>query len=156
MWPFKKKSAEEILRAYKTVKINGMKFKIRKLNPLLDFPENSIPQIFTSTPARAVKEAPITEKDAKRSIESLYDVIRAGVVDPVIVAEGKDGIKASDLFRDPTMGPKLYIEIVSHSLNTFKGLKGLFFFHRIKLSLWMSWLKDMGERRQALLSQMEA
>lgn len=138
------------IRGHKRVRVNGMRFTIRRLNPLVDFTDGNMPQIFTAYYSRRpTVDAPQTIETMKKAQADMYAVIRAGLVEPLIVAEeAKDGLKASDLFRDPTMGPKLFIEIIAHSLQTFRGLKGLFFFHRIKLSLWTQWLKDMGVHRQ--------
>jgi hypothetical protein len=146
MWPFARTATPEEIRGHKRVTVNGMRFVIRKLNPLIDFTEDKMPQIFTSYVSRRPgADVPVEGPEAARKArESMYAVIRAGTVVPKIVQEEAkdDGVRASDLFRDPTLGPKLYIEIVSHSLNVFKGVKGLFFFHRIKLSLWTQWRRD--------------
>ena len=156
MWAFTRAATPEGIRGHKRVTVNGMRFVIRKLNPLIDFPEDKMPQIFTSYVSRRPgADAPVEGPEASRKArESMYAVIRAGTVVPKIVQEEAkdDGVKASDLFRDPLLGPKLYIEIVAHSLNVFKGVKGLFFFHRIKLSLWMQWQKGTVEPQQKSLS----
>ncbi len=153
MWPFRRAATVEEIRGHKRITVNGMKFVIRKVNPLLDFPGDKVPQIFTDFVSRR-PEAPQTTESVKKAMEDTYAVLRAGVVDPVIEPEeAKAGIKASDLFRDPTMGPTLFIEIVAHSLNMFRGVKGFFFSLRIKQSLWIPWLRDMGERRRRSLSQ---
>jgi hypothetical protein len=159
MWPFSRAVTTEELRGHKRITVNGMRFTIRKLNPMIDFPADKMPQIFTSFVSRRPvdEEVKMTPEAIRKSQEDMYSVLRVGIVDPVIKAEdAKDGLKASDLFRDPSMGPKLFIEIIAHSLQTFRGLKGLFFFHRIKFSLWTEWLKGMGKRRQELFSQVEA
>ena len=157
MWPFRRNATRYEIMGFKRVTINGMKFVIRRLNPLLDFPEDKIPQIFTSyisrRPARDKPEPEPTVAALLKAQQDMHAVIEAGVVEPKIAKEGAEGICASDMFRDPTMGPKLYIEIISHSLNTFKGLRGVFFFHRIKLSLWIAWLKGMGEHRRKSYSR---
>lgn len=155
MWPFGRSATLEEVRGHKTVKVNGMKFTIRRLNPLVDFPTDKIPQIFTSFKTRRPDVASDSPESLRRAQEDMYNTLRAGLVDPPLVQEeAKEGMKASDLFRDPTMGPKLFIEIVSHSLTVFRGLKGLFFFHKTKYWLWTLWLKDMGERRLKSLSPM--
>ena len=146
MWHFARAATPEEIRGHKRVKINGMQFVVRKLNPLIDFPEDKMPQIFSAyVSRRPVADVPVEGAEAiRKARESMYAVIRAGVVWPRIVQEAAkdDGLKASDLFREPSLGAKLYVEIVSHSLNVFKGVKGLFFFHRIRQSLLTQWRKD--------------
>lgn len=137
MWPFKPNLSVEKLRGYRKIVINGMAFTIRKLNPLIDFRSDQIPQIFTDYESARAR-IPDTPQTAKKAQEDMYAVIHAGVVSPDLVPEGKkDGLNPSDLFRDPTMGLKLYYEIIYHSLNHFKGFKRLFFWIGIKLSLLM-------------------
>lgn len=158
MWPFSKKATAEAIRGHKKICVNGMNFVIRKLNPIVDFPNGKIPQIFTSfISRRPAKEnpPPPTEDSIKKVQEDMYDVIRMGVIDPAIEPEtAKEGLKASDLFRDPTMGPQLYIEILAHSLNAFRGLRGLFFFHKIRHLLLTQWRKGMEAHRRKLRSPM--
>ena len=138
MWPFKpKQPTVEDLRGYKMITVNGMRFTIKKLNPVLDFPTDKIPQIFTDY--QTVKDAPrppSTLEAVKKSQTEMYDTIQAGVVDPKIVPVGKEGgFTPEDLFRDPTMGLKLYYAIIENSLNQFTGINKLFFSIGIKLSL---------------------
>lgn len=148
MWPFTKAATVEELRGHKRIRVKGMRFVIRKLSPLLDFESDKIPTIFTSThPRRGANKnpPPATPEALKRAEEDMYGIIAAGVVEPALSA---DGLTPKDLFRDMQIGTALYIEIVAHSLNVFRGLKGLFFFHRIKLLLWMRWLSDMADLRR--------
>lgn len=151
MWPFTRAATPEQIRGYKKIRVNGMRFVIRKLNPMIDFPDDKMPQIFTSyvsrRPAPAVPPE-TTEVERQRAKEEMCAIIQAAVVEPALVREdAKDGLKPMDLFRDPTMGVKLYFEVLAHALNRFSGVKGQFFFLRIKLWLWTRWLKDMGEHR---------
>lgn len=155
MWPFRKVITMAELHGHRKVTVNGMKFTIKRLNPLMDFPSDKVPQIFTAfmtrRPVKEDKSPSIV--DLKKNQEEMLSIIEAGVVDPKLVTPGKEGITAADLFRDATLGPKLYIEILAHSLNAFRGIKGQFFFHRIKWLLWTHWLKDMAKNRQILSSQ---
>jgi hypothetical protein len=156
---FTRAATPEEIRGHKKIVVNGMRFVIRKLNPLLDFPDGRVPQIFTAYVSRRPAPATppeTTDAEVKRAREEMCAIILAGVVEPRLAAEdAKEGIKATDLFRDPSLGIKLYFEVMAHSLNVFKGIKGQFFFLRIKLWLWMRWLKDMGVRRRMSLSPTE-
>jgi len=87
--------------------------------------------------------------------------VQAGLVKPELVPVGKgdqrgkeDGITVDDIFRDEDLAIKLYIEILAHSLNRFKGMRGLFFSIRIKHLLSTEWRKSM-ENYQAILFSME-
>jgi hypothetical protein len=154
MWPFSKDATLAAVKGYKKISVNGMRFTIRRLNPLKDFPADKMPQIFTDFQSRRPEVQVDSPAALKKAQEDMYAILKAGIVEPEIVAEeAKDGIKASDLFRDTTMGPKLFIEIVSHSLTVFRGLKGVFFSARTRLWLWMRWLKGMGVHRRMSLSQ---
>lgn len=153
MWPFSRSPRKEELRGEKRISVNGMRFTIRRVNPIIDFPADRIPQIFTDFVSRRPKQEPSSIPDIKKAQEDMYAIIRAGVVSPELSTDAKSGITVDDLFRDPTLGPKLYIEILAHSLNTFRGIRGFFLFHKIKLSFWMEWLRGMELRRQASLSQ---
>lgn len=152
MWPFSKEITKARLEGHKCIRVNGMRFIIKRLNPLLDFPIDKMPQIFADylnrRPARDPKPT-----DLKKNIEDMLSIVEAAVVDPVLAGDGAVGITAQDLFRDASLGAKLYIEVLAHSLNAFRGLKGIFFYHRIKWSLWTHWLKDMESNRRMLSSQ---
>lgn len=132
------------VQEWKTVKVNHAKFIIRKLNPLLDFTADRMPQIFTTfVSRRPIDPEKITAEAKARLEEDLRAVLERGVVKPEIVPIGKGekrgkeaGITADDLLRDDT-GVKLYMEIITHSLNRFRGLRGVFFSIRTKLSLFM-------------------
>ena len=151
MWPFRRRQSKEDFQGYKRVTINGMRFTIRRLNPLLDFSLEKMPQIFSDYLTRRVqKEDKVTTlAELKRQQDDMLGIIRAGVVEPKL---SEDGISAADLFRDPTLGPKLYIEILAHSLSLFRGIKGVFFYQKIKWSLWIQWLKGMETSRRILPS----
>lgn len=78
-------------------------------------------------------------------IEDFKIVISRGVVSPPIVENdnGKGDITVDDLLRAGDTAPKLYLEILGHSLQLFKGLKGLFFYLKTKQSLSIACQKSM-------------
>jgi hypothetical protein len=139
---FSKKTTVEELRGYKKITINGMRFTIKKINPLLDFHSDQMPQIFTDfVSARPSALPTMTPETIKKYQEDMYSIIRAGLVDPVL---SKEGITAEDLFRDMEVGSKLYQEILEHSMNRFKGLKKLFFSIKSKYNSYITWRKLIG------------
>lgn len=130
------------LRGIKTVRVRGMKFVIRRVNPLLDFPADKMPQIFEEAHLRRPADTakPLTAAQIENMRSQVLSYIRAGVIDPPLVPLGtgdrrgkEDGITADDLFRDPDMGMRLYFEILHNSLNVFSGLQSVFFSIRTRL-----------------------
>ena len=143
---FQQKTAKEILLKLKKIKVNGMLFTIKAINPLLDFSADKIPQIFTDfISIRKSDPHIISPEYIKKMQQDMHATIYAGVVEPKLSQNGsKDGnITPEDLFRDPSMGVKLYHEIVNHSLNKFRGLNKLFFSIGIKLSMLMLYASGM-------------
>ena len=141
---FSSSPTKDELRGIKTVRICGSKFKIRKVNPLLDFPADSMPQVFTYFRSRRKAEpdqSPPVERQ-KKVIKEMQQVVAAGMVEPSLVPVGQGdnngkepGITVEDLFRDPRIGFGLYEAVLFHSLGRLKGLKGLFF--SITTRLWL-------------------
>lgn len=138
---FKKESREDFL-GLKTVRVNGHKFIIRKINPFLDFHSEKIPQIFTYHFQRkkpAETEQKITPEYIRKSLDDMRTIVEVGVVSPKIC---KEILTVEDIFRWGDTGAKLYLEILAHSLNQFRGIKGVFFLIKIKRLLYTSWRKD--------------
>lgn len=130
------------LLGLKTIRVNGHKFRIKKINPFLDFEADKIPQIFTYF-QKARKGAPdpahITPEMIRRNIEDMKATVKAAVVWPEL---GPTILTVDDIFRWGDTGAKLYLAIVAHSLNQFRGLKGVFFSIRIRLWLSTQWRKN--------------
>jgi hypothetical protein len=121
------------LQQHKRIKIHGHVYVIRKLNPLLDFKDGNVPQIFTNfvTRRKTEEKKPVGGEERKR-IEDMKAVIQAGLVSPEI---SKDGITVEDMFRDMEVAASLYLSIIEHSLNHFRGLRGFFFSVRFRYAL---------------------
>lgn len=134
MWPFDKKVDKKALQQVKAVKVQGWQFRIKRINPLLDFTASNMPQIFSDFVSRR-KPTEMTPLEAyKKSREDMESVIVAGVVEPKIVPAFKgvdrgkeEDITVDDLFRVPDLAQELYWEILAHSMNRFGGLRGVFF-----------------------------
>jgi len=147
------------LLGHKRIKIDGMKFTIKKLNPFIDFPAEKMPQIFTATLAqkKAEENKQAQNTDFNKFKDDLYMIVNAGVVEPKILPVGKgeehgkeDGITVEDLFRDMEFGFKLYTEIMIHSMNRFKGLRGIFFSMKTRHLLYTTWRNNMAKVQQKL------
>lgn len=139
------------LQDLKKVKVHGMRFLIKKINPFLDFAPEDMPQIFTDYLSLRKPSDPNTV-DLIKAQKDIYKIIEASVVQPSLVPIGagdkkgkEDGITVEDLFRDPEMGYKLYNEILIHSLNRFKGLKSLFFSIKMRYMQFTARQKSMAE-----------
>lgn len=151
MWPFAKEPDKASLLGLKKISVNGSSFVIKKLNPLIDFQPEKMPQIFaTFISRRQKKDQQNDEIAAKKYIEDMYAIVEAGLVSPVLTKVGKgelrgkeEGITVEDLFHSADLGQKLYFEILAHSLNRFRGLKGIFFTRHIRRQLYIAWQKTM-------------
>ena len=143
---FWRKPSKEKLRQYKTVKFAGMRFVIRKLNPIVDFSQGKMPQIFTSFISKRKPEGnqPISESILRKNQEDMKAVIQAGLIEPKFSDEG---INIDDILADSVLALKLYTEIIVHSLNVFRGLKGLFFSRKTKRLFYSEWQKNMDKLR---------
>lgn len=142
MWPFTKTTSKADLRGYKRITLAGRSFVIQRLNPLLDFPADRMPQIFSEFVQNKADKAR-RAADPKRGGEDLRLVIEAGVVEPRLVPIGsgekrgkEDGVTVDDLCRETDTAAWLYMEILVHSLNRFKGIRGVFFSTRTRR--WLS------------------
>lgn len=149
----REKDPREIFLRLKTLKISGMEFTIKAVNPLIDFAADKIPQIFTDwISARKVEPKTPEAPDLKRLQEGMYSVIQAGLDKPKLFHKSADGLTVEDLFRDPTIGVKLYYSILEHSLNRFRGLNRLFFSIGIRSSRLMLCAGDTLSRLQVTSS----
>ena len=152
MWPFARKPDKAALQGYKSVVINGHRFVIRKINPIVDFKDDEMPQIFSAYMSRR-KKAEVDKQDNQasnvRALNDIRSMVKAGLVEPALVPEltgdqaGKEeGITIRDIVRDEDTAAKLYVEILLHSLNRFRGIKGIFFSARNRRVLSMPLQSD--------------
>jgi len=144
---------KEKCQGHKVIKVCGMKFTIRKINPLIDFPADKMPQIFTSFKSeRKTNKSPFSPQAL---MEQMIRVIEAGVVEPQLVPIAKgdkrgkeDGLTAEDIFRDEEMAVKLFQEIMLHTLNKYRGVKGVFFSLKNRLSFAINLARNTALARQ--------
>lgn len=146
---FNREPSKAKLRQYKRIKVGGMKYTIQKINPVLDFPVNKMPQIFTDFQSkRKTDKVVMNEAVLRRNYEDMKSIILAGVVKPDLA----DTI--DDIMSDFTIALSLYIEVLTHSLNCFRGLKGLFFSTKIRRSMYISYQKNLTNSHQNMYSGM--
>lgn len=157
MWsPWREKDPRGKLLRLKTIKVSGMEFTIKAVNPLIDFSADKIPQIFTDwVSARKVDPKVPDSPDIKKLQQDMYSVIQAGLDRPKLYRKSEEGLTVEDLFRDPTIGVKLYYAILEHSLNRFRGLRRLFFSIGIRFSRLMLFAGDTLSRLQVTSSPRE-
>jgi len=148
------RALKENFQGLKKIKVCGMRFTIKRLNPLIDFPVDKIPQIFTDYVSRRKVDPNHVQTPAEllQMQKDIYSIIEAAVVEPPLVPIGsgekrgkEDGITVEDLFRDAELGYKLYSEILNHSLFRFRGIKGLFFSTRARFLAFMQLRRSMGK-----------
>lgn len=140
------------LQGHRIVRVFGSRYVIRKINPLLDFPYDKVPQIFSSFYSKRPKvDTSPHPANIQKTLDDMKSIVAVGIVKPELIPMGKgekrgkeDGITVDDLFVDIELGSKLYLEIIAHSLNRFRGLKGLFFSIKIRQLLFTEWQKNMG------------
>lgn len=151
MWPFRRTPSKEDLQGHKRIKIGGYDFVIRRINPLLDFRPDNVPQVFASFVSRRKRSQDQVqpESQTRKALDDMAAVIEAGVVSPRLVPVGEkekrgieDGITVEDLLRWSDVRDELYVAIIAWSLSLFRGVKGAFFFQAKKRELWMSLQKD--------------
>lgn len=152
------KTDKASLQGYKTLVIHGHRFVIRKVNPWLDFRDDNMPQIFTAYVQRRKATEPTapTEKQIRGLHEDVKSMIKAGLVSPALSESDKDGITVDDIMRDDDTASKLYWEIMIHSLNRFRGIKGVFFSVRLRYALSTSWRNAMANSHMSLPLNQEA
>lgn len=142
------------LHGHKKIKVNGIEFTIRKLNPLLDFEADEMPALFTDFVSRRKgdpdKAAETPYETAKKSLKDIQLVLKAGIVEPKIVEtkseSNPEAIRLDDICANMDTAFNLYVEILTHSLNRFKGVRGLFFSARTRLSLYTAFRKNLAAR----------
>lgn len=140
------------LQGHKAVKIDGQKFVIRKINPIMDFQPDNMPQIFTALNSRRdISKA----TDPKVMLDQMMRIVEAALISPDLVPIGKgdkrgkeDGLTIEDIFRDQEVGAKLFTEVMIHALDRFKGIKSLFFSLRNRLSFWIASLGAISADRR--------
>lgn len=114
---------ETVLNKKKTVKISGVKFIIKKINPLDHLEGSKVMlqsyDVYKIGMNKGNQEYKQSEKKIK---EHLANVIVSGVLEPKIVHKG-EGILVEDLFSDWNLVNELYEQIITFTYGKKKLLK---------------------------------
>ena len=139
MWPFDKAPTKERLQGVKSVTVYGIRFKIRRISPLLDFPSDRLPQIFALY-AFGRRKMDLGQPSTDKLRDDIRLTLKAGIVEPEISENSSDGITVDDILRDQDVANALYLAILDHTLLRFRGLKSVFFWTgrlRLRFTLWL-------------------
>jgi len=125
---FRKRSLRDALNETKRIKIEGVYFTIRKLNPL-DFLSGSevLLESYNTYEAERQKGNAKIDKKAEKTIYDHYrHTFMAGVVKPVLtLKQEKEGIYVDNIFNNSTLMEKLYQEIMGFTYGKKKIQKAL-------------------------------
>lgn len=114
MW-FRKKTLDDVLNKTFRLKIYGVIFKVRKVNPL-DYVSGSkaVQMHFDTYKTKGQKEAIAkTASDMGKVKEHYRDVFMAAVVEPTLCRkEGGEGTFVDNLFTDWDLANELYLGIM--------------------------------------------
>lgn len=154
MWPFGRRGGfKEHFEDHLRIKVGGWPFVIRKVNPLLDFPSDRMPRVFTDFLSRrkgAQEKPPQDDAEAmRRAMDDMAMMFKAGIVSPKVTdeTEGGDSVPLKAIFYDMDAATQLYGSIIEHSLGRLKGLRGLFFSTRAKCLRYTLLLRGMANRQ---------
>lgn len=127
MWPFGAKRLEEVIFKGKKVKVHGVFFQIRKVNPL-DYLTGAkvLKQDFSLYELKKAENlATISKAQIDQMKKHYTDVFMAGVIYPTIKRENDNqpGIWVDHLFNDWTLATELYQEIMFYTYGKKKLTK---------------------------------
>lgn len=128
MWPFDK-NLTDVLGKTKDVRILGVKFKIKKIDPTAYMDgSKAMLQAFDTYKLDSVKQPHIDPAKAAEKVKEHYrDVFLAAIVWPKLKRKESDpeGIPVDNLFTEWELAHQLYSEIIAytygkkkHSLNS--------------------------------------
>ena len=112
MWPFQNKTLGDHLRAEKTLRIKGIRFKIKKIN-IMDYLDGS-KVLKKAYDTYQIKPSEDGLLQTKSKIKSVYrDVFMAAVMRPILSRKEDDAetIWVDDIFNDWALASELYSQI---------------------------------------------
>lgn len=117
MWPFSKKLEDVVLKT-KTIRVFGVKFKIKKIDPssYLDGSKTMLQEFDTYK----LKEKP-SQEDTKKQVENTRahyrDVFLSSVVEPKLKRkwDDPDGLFVDHLFTEWELAHLLYSNIIEYT-----------------------------------------
>lgn len=123
---FRKKDLKTVLNETKTVKINGVLFKIRKLNPLDHAKGLEVMRAqFDTYRVKSSEPQELTEGQIKKVRKHYRDVFMASVVQPRLsIKDDSELVCVDDIFRDEVMAERLYMEIMFLTYGKKKLMSG--------------------------------
>lgn len=129
---FKNKSLKGHLRQTKELKVNGVIFKIRKVNPV-DFLDGSKVllneyQLYEVGRKASDGDSQAIDKQMKKLKKHFIDVFMCGVVKPALTRKPDkepEKIGVEEMFVDWGMANNLYEEIIDFSYGKKKGFLGI-------------------------------
>ncbi len=128
---FRGRELSDVLNKQKIVKVHGIRFTIKKCDPL-SFLDGSKVMMneFDTYKVKDVAAVPaITESILKKMKEHYTDVILSGVVSPVLVRKKEHAINGAifveNLFTDWELAQELYVQIVEFTYGKKKFKQNL-------------------------------
>lgn len=123
MWPFSRK-LEDVLNKTKTIKVHGIKFKVKKLDPT-NYLEGSKIMLQVYDIYKIQKEVGIDDpnKTIPKLKDHYKDVFLAAVLEPKLARkESDEGIFVDNLFTEWDLAHKLYEKIMDYSYQKKKPI----------------------------------
>lgn len=119
MLRFWNKSLESVLNETRLISVNGVRFRIKKLDPFSYMDgSQAVAQIFQTYEQK--KE--ISEPNMERVRSHYRDVFMAGVIEPKLKRKPDDeGILVDNLFTDWELANKLYAEVIDYTYGKKKA-----------------------------------
>lgn len=123
MWPFNK-NLEDVLDAKKQIRVHGVKFIIKKIDPS-NFLDGSKVMLQIYDTYQVDKTSPMVNDSATLDkIKTHYkDVFMASIVSPKLVRKDSGGLLVDNLFTEWDLAHELYSEIMLHTYGKKKILK---------------------------------
>ena len=118
MWPFsRKKSLEDVLNTTKKVKIEGLVFRIRKINPMDHLSgSKTLLQIYDTYEGKRENKQAVSDGHIKKIHDHYKDVILAAVVEPKLSRKKEpDTIEISQLMKCWDVVEPLYDHIIEYT-----------------------------------------
>lgn len=116
MWPFSK-SLEHVLNKTKTVRVHGVKFEIKKIDPS-SYLDGSKVMLQLYDVYKLGKEAPadVTQQALNKVKDHYKDIFLASVIAPKLRRNDKtDGLLVDNLFTEWDLAHQLYGEIMAYT-----------------------------------------
>jgi hypothetical protein len=108
---FRSKTLDEVLHETKTVRVCGIKFKIKKIDPF-DYLEGYKVMLQSYAENEGKKPVSNGKIDEKKVRDHVKHTLICGVAEPKLALKAEDGYLVDQLFVNMKIVNKLYTEIV--------------------------------------------